>query len=263
MRIQSSIKPFHTNQIKATQKTQQKINRQLASGKKVSTAADNAAVLSISQKMLKQIGALSQGQNNIQSGVDLIKIADGAMSSISESIGDLEVNAVRAMNGTMSASDRSILQQSNRETLSTIDHLKSTTKYNEMHVLDGSGGDVRIHTGTAKTEVNGVNASTQAFGLADFSVEDADRIDTSILDHAMYMLSSSRSRLGAQQNGLEAAYRTNQIAQENTVAAESRMTDTDMFQAIMQKETNRYIGAAQMLMLRNQMQQNQGITAMF
>ena len=267
MRIQSSMATsnyqYHTNQMKKTHKAQNKSTRDLASGKKVLTAADDAAVLSISQKLLKQIGAISQGSNNIKSGVDLIKIADGAMSSISESIGDLEVNAVRAMNGTMSASDRSILQQSNEATLETMNHLKNTTKYNEMNLLDGVTGDISIHSGTSTSAISGVDVSTKSLGLEGFSVEDVGKINTGILDHAMSMLSSSRSTLGARQNGLESAFRSNQIDQENTTAAESRMTDTDMFDAFMRNKTNNYIGAAQVLMIRNQMKQSQNSVSMF
>lgn len=266
MRIQSSISTSNyqknTNQMKKTQNVQNKVNRQLASGKKVSSAADDAAVLSISQKLLKQIGSLSQGGNNIQSGVNLIKIADGAMNSISESIGDLEVNAVRAMNGTLSDGDRKILQQSNEATIGTIEHVKGATQYNGKRLLDGSTGDISIHTGSSSSSISGVDVSAKTLGLTGFSVEDPSMIDTGILDHAMIMLSSTRSTLGAQQNGLESAYRSNQIAVENTTVAESRMTDTDMFDAFMKKETNHYIGAAQVLMMRNQMKQNENMVSM-
>lgn len=262
MRIQSYSPDykFQTNQIKKTNQVQNKAMRELSSGKKVNRAADDAAVLSISKKMLKQIGSLNQGSNNIREGINLVNIADGAMSGISETIGDLEVNSIRAMNGTMSASDRQILQNDSEERIKTVDHIATATKYNEKNLLVDENDTTNIHRGTSTSYISGANVTSKSLGLDNFSVEDPDKISTKSLDEALNKVSSTRSKLGAQANGLEHAYNSNQITAENTTAAESRMTDADMFDAIVRKETNNFIGAAQNLMLRNQMKINQGIT---
>ncbi len=234
------------NNMKKTKKEQEKTSRQLSSGKKVNTAADDATVMAISKELARRASSLSAGSSNIQSGIDLTNIADGAMASISESIGDLETNTIRAMNGTMSDSDKAILNEANNQTLKTIDHVVNNTTYNGKNLLDGSNENISIYTGSASSNISGVNASTQALGLS-------NGVDLSSIDSALSSLSSQRSKMGAQANGLTAAYNSNQVNIENTVAAESRMSDTDMAEAITNSKTQSYLGAAQVLTMRNQM----------
>lgn len=265
MRIQASTATSRYSQVnymKRTELAQKKSQEKLASGRKVNRAADDAAVLSISNKLIKQIKSLNQGGNNIQDGICVTKIADGAMSSIAENLHDLEANAIRAMNGTMSASDRAIIQDQVDATIGTIDHIKNVTKYNETNLLDGSSQSMRIHTGVSGQDLTLDGVSSAALGLKGFSVTDADAISTETLDNAMRILSSGRSKLGAQANGLESAYRSNQITAENTVAAESRMADTDFAEEMIKSKTNSYLGAAQVLMMRNQMKQEANVTNM-
>lgn len=265
MRIQASTAASRYSQVnymKRTELAQKKSQEKLASGRKVNRAADDAAVLAISNKLIKQINSLNQGGNNIQDGICVTKIADGAMSSIAENLHDLEANTIRAMNGTMSASDRQIIQDQVDATIGTIDHIKNVTKYNETNLLEGSTKNMRIHTGVSGQDLTLDGVSSAALGLKGFSVTDADAINTETLDNAMRILSSGRSKLGAQANGLESAYRSNQITAENTVAAESRMADTNFAEEIMKSKTNSYIGAAQVLMMRNQMKQEANVTNM-
>ena len=187
------------NQMNKTKKQQEKTSKQLSTGKKVSSASDDAAVLAISEELARRATSLNAGRSNIQSGIDLTNIADGAMSSISESLSDLEANSIRAMNGTMSDSDRQILQQANEETIKTIDHLTSTTNYNGKNLLDGSNMNINIYTGTSSTSISGANVTSEALGLSNYSVTDADSIDLSTIDSALNSLSSQRSKMGARQ----------------------------------------------------------------
>lgn len=266
MKIQSSMAKTNnltqTNQMKKTAQANSKVTRELASGRKVNKAADDAAVLSISEKMIKRVNSLNQGTVNLKSGVDLTRIADGAMNSIAESISDLQSNAIRAMNGTMSDSDRKILQQANEATMETINHIANSTKYNEKNLLNGSSGSTGIYTGTSFSSISDANVTTKALGLDGFSVENPNEIDLSKLDEALKNVSSTRSKMGAQANGMEAAIRSNDNTAENTTAAESRMRDTEMNDAIMRKHTNNYLGAAQTLLLRNQIKQDQQMVSM-
>lgn len=234
------------NSMKKTKKEQNKTSRQLSSGKKVNTASDDATVMAISQELARRATSLSAGNSNIQSGIDLTNIADGAMASISDSIGDLETNTIRAMNGTMSDSDRAILNEANNQTLKTIDHVVNNTTYNGKNLLDGSNENISIYTGSSASTISGANVSTEALGLS-------EGVDLSSIDNALKSLSSQRSKMGAQANGLTAAYNSNQVNIENTIASESRMSDTDMAEAITKSKSESLIGAAQVLTMRNQM----------
>lgn len=248
-----------TNQIKKTQTAQKKTFKQLSTGKRVNTASDDAAALAISQKLIKQANSLNAGRSNIYSGIDLTNIADGAMSSISESLDDLYTNSIRAMNGTMSDSDRQILQQANEETIKTIDHITNTTNYNGKNLLDGSNKNISIYTGTSASNISGGDVTSKALGISNYNVTDANNIDLSSIDNALKSVSAQRSKMGAQANGLSAAARSNAITEENTIAADSRLTDTEMAKAASDNQKNKTLGAAQVLMMRNQMKQNSNI----
>nr|MCR4830823.1 flagellar hook protein [Pseudobutyrivibrio sp.] len=103
MKIQSTSQfQNNINNMKATEAQQKKSARELASGKKVNTAADDAVALSISQKLMKEAKSLTAGSNNISYGIDATNIADGALANISDSLGDMTQNSVRAMNGLYS-----------------------------------------------------------------------------------------------------------------------------------------------------------------
>ena len=109
MKIQSNINTAQyqnsINHMKATEHQQKKASKELASGKKVNTAADDAVALAISNQLMKEANSLKTGSDNISYGIDALNIADGALSGITESLGDIEQNTVRAMNGLYSDSE--------------------------------------------------------------------------------------------------------------------------------------------------------------
>ena len=115
MRIQSNVNTSQyqnsVNHMKATEEQQKKSAKELSTGKKVNGAADDAVALAISKQIEKEVNSLNQGSKNISYGIDATNIADGALSNITDSLGDIEQNTVRAMNGLYSESDRAILQK--------------------------------------------------------------------------------------------------------------------------------------------------------
>ena len=111
------------NHMKTTEQQHKKASREVASGKKVNTAADDAVALAISQQILKQSNSLKTGSDNISYGIDATKIADGALANVTDSLGDIQQNTIRAMNGLYSESDRAILQEANKQSVETGDVL--------------------------------------------------------------------------------------------------------------------------------------------
>ena len=148
MRIQSNVNASQyqnsVNHMKATEEQQKKSAKELSTGKKVNGAADDAVALAISKQIEKEVNSLNQGSKNISYGIDATNIADGALSNISDSLGDIEQNTVRAMNGLYSDSDRAILQEANKQSVATINQTINQAQYNEKNLLDGSTGDINI-----------------------------------------------------------------------------------------------------------------------
>lgn len=263
MKIQSAQTAQYkntTNHIKATEEQQKKNQKEVASGKKVNAAADDAVAMAISEELMKQAKSLSAGSNNISYGIDAANIADGAMANIADSLGDIETNTIRAMNGLYSESDRAVMQQANEASIETINHIADTTKYNEKNLLDGSSGDMNIFTGTSSITMDEMDIKSVMADLENFTVEgNGKNITTSALDSAYSSLNSMRSKLGATTNGLEAAYSVNGTTEENTMAAYSRKADADMAESISNYKNSSVVNAAQNMALKNQMNSQENL----
>ena len=114
----------------------QKSTEKLSSGYRINRAADDAAGLSISEKMRKQIRGLNRSAKNIEDGISLVQVADGALAEDSDILQRMNVLAVQAANGTNSASDRADIQKEIDQLTSEIDRIAETTKFNEVYPLN-------------------------------------------------------------------------------------------------------------------------------
>uniref|UniRef100_UPI0040579C5B flagellin N-terminal helical domain-containing protein n=1 Tax=Acetatifactor sp. TaxID=1872090 RepID=UPI0040579C5B len=118
--------------------TQAKSTEKLSSGYKINRAADDAAGLSISEKMRRQIRGLSQASLNAQDGISCVQTAEGALNEIHDMLQRINELAVKGENGTLASVDRSYIQSEVKQLMSEIDRVQSTTTFNEMNLLDGS-----------------------------------------------------------------------------------------------------------------------------
>ncbi len=258
MNIQSNLNTSQykntINHMKATEAHQKKSARELSSGKKVNTAADDAVALAISKQIEKEVNNLNQGSKNISYGIDAANIADGALANISDSLGDVQQNTVRAMNGLYSDSDRAILQEANKQSIATINQTINQAQYNEKKLLDGSTGDINIYTGNSSSTIAEADAKAVMSELENFDISgNPDKISTDALDSTYSKLSSMRSKIGAETNGLEAAYNVNGNTAENLTAAQSRKEDADFADAITRRKTSQVVNQAQNMALKKQM----------
>jgi flagellin len=119
--------------------TQAKSTEKLSSGYKINRAADDAAGLSISEKMRKQIRGLTQASANAQDGISAVQTAEGALNEVQDMLQRMNELAVKASNGTMSENDRSYVQNEIDQLVTEIDRVAETTKFNETYLLKGSG----------------------------------------------------------------------------------------------------------------------------
>ena len=130
-----------TNQSKATEK--------LSSGYRINRAADDAAGLSISEKMRKQINGLDRASTNAEDGVSAVQTAEGALNEVQDMLQRMNELAVQAANGTNSESDREYIQSEIDQLSTEIDRVSETTKFNETYLLKGDGvGGKYVELGT-------------------------------------------------------------------------------------------------------------------
>ena len=138
MVVQHNLTAMNSNRMLGlTTKTQAKSTEKLSSGYKINRAADDAAGLSISEKMRKQIRGLTQASSNAQDGISAVQTAEGALNEVQDMLQRMNELAVKASNGTMSKDDREYVQNEVDQLVTEIDRVAETTKFNETYLLKG------------------------------------------------------------------------------------------------------------------------------
>ena len=140
MVVQHNLTAMNSNRMLGlTTASQAKSTEKLSSGYKINRAADDAAGLSISEKMRKQIRGLTQASLNAQDGISAVQTAEGALTEVHDMLQRMNELAVKASNGTMSEDDRSYVQNEIDQLVTEIDRVSETTKFNETYLLKGAG----------------------------------------------------------------------------------------------------------------------------
>ena len=171
MVVQHNMQAMNANRMLNITTTQQsKATEKLSSGYKINRAADDAAGLSISEKMRKQIRGLDQASTNAQDGISAVQTAEGALTEVHSMLQRMNELATQAANGTNSSSDRSSIQDEINQLTTEIDRVAETTKFNETYLLKGNGktSDVKINAKDAGIEgtLTGVGTGTATFKMA-------------------------------------------------------------------------------------------------
>ena len=187
MVVQHNLTAMNSNRMLGlTTSAQAKSTEKLSSGYKINRAADDAAGLSISEKMRRQIRGLTQASANAQDGISCVQTAEGALNEVQDMLQRINELAVKGENGTLTSQDRSYIQSEVQQLMSEIDRVKSTTTFNEQNLLDGSFSNKGLQVGaesgqhisitiknmnTNELIANAIDKGT-SFGTA--NVEDAD-----------------------------------------------------------------------------------------
>ena len=150
MVVQHNMQAMNANRmLNVTTSTQAKSTEKLSSGYKINRAADDAAGLTISEKMRKQIKGLDRASTNAEDGVSSVQTAEGALTEVHSMLQRMNELAVQASNGTNSQSDRSAIQDEIDQLTTEIDRVSETTKFNETYLLKGDGSEsshkVNVH----------------------------------------------------------------------------------------------------------------------
>ena len=138
MIVKHNITAMNSNRMLGlTTSSQAKSTEKLSSGYKINRAADDAAGLSISEKMRRQVRGLTQASANAQDGISVVQTAEGALNEVEDMLQRMNELAVKGENGTLTTSDRASIQAEIAQLMSEVDRVQSTTTFNEMNLLDG------------------------------------------------------------------------------------------------------------------------------
>ncbi len=228
-----------------------KASQRLSSGKKINSAADDAAGLAISEKMRAQIKGLDMADKNAQDAISLIQTAEGSISEIESMLQRMRELTVQASNDTNATADRDKIAEELTQLQDEISAMAGRTEFNEKKLATGSfdaaKNDLYFQIGANARQSITLNIATMtatALGVASIAdkVEDlgktagkgasiSDLITT--IDTAISKVSSERSNLGAKQNRLEYTSENLEISSENLSSAKSRIEDADMAKEMM------------------------------
>lgn len=220
-----------------------KVSEKLSSGLRINRSADDAAGLSISEKMRAQIRGLDQSSRNGQDGISLIQTAEGAMNEMQSMMQRMRELCVQKATDTLTSEDRVCIDQEIIQLLEANDHISETTTFNTKVLLDGSffmqkfqiganaGQSVDLSIGDLTNM--GLNLPSSMMMPLAPPIADSE-INIDIVNTALKKVSEERSKLGAAQNRLEYSINNLNNSSENLQQAESRIRDADIAKEMME-----------------------------
>ena len=242
-----------------------KSTEKLSSGYRINRAADDAAGLSISERMRRQIRGLDRASTNAQDGVSAVQTAEGALTEVHSMLQRINELAVQGANGTNSTKDFEAINSEVQALKTEISRIGTTTDFNGKKMLNGSS--VSIFVGYNAGSANRIKISgTQLSGVATkittvTDKESAVNLITNVTS-AIQTVSTARSKFCAVQNRLEHTIDNLDNVVENVTAAESRIRDTDMADEMVKYSKNNILQQAGQSMLAQANQSTQGVLSL-
>lgn len=270
MVVQHNMTAANANRmLGVTTSAQAKSSEKLSSGYKINRAADDAAGLTISEKMRSQIKGLNKASDNAQDGISLIQVAEGALNESHSILQRMNELATQAANDTNTSSDRTAIQKEVNALATELDRIASTTQFNTQNLLTGSFKAKNLQVGALQNQKISISITTmnaKALGLTTKAINvgtfsNAGSAMTNF-QHAISKVSTMRSALGALQNRLEHTVSNLDNISENTSSAESRIRDTDMAEEMVNYSKNNILAQAGQSMLAQANQSTQGVLSL-
>jgi flagellin len=247
-----------------------KAMEQLSTGKRINTAADDAAGLAISNKMTSQIRGLTQGVRNANDAISMIQTAEGATNEVTNMLQRMRELAVQAANGSYSNDDRTSLQSEFSELQAEITRIANNTEWNGTKITDGTMSAVTFQVGanSAQTitvtfkDIDGMSGMTTAVVSATISTVAVANSAISAVDTALATIDSFRSDMGAKINRLTYAADNLTNVITNTGASRSRILDADYAKTATDLARTQIIQQAATAMLAQANQEPQSVLSL-
>ena len=269
MVVQHNMQAVNANRmlggnVKAVQKNTEK----LSSGFKVNRAADDAAGLSISEKMRNQIRGINQAVSNSEDGQYLIQTAEGNMNEIHSILQRMGELATKAANDVNASEDRTSIKNEIDQLASEINSISNKAQFNGTYLLNGAmSGGKQLQVGANKGEnmqivISKMDNAILSVGSLDVSCHSNAASAMSKITAAVKTVSAARSKLGAIQNRLDYTINNLENYSENLTASESNIRDTDMATEMVAYSKNNILQQAAQSMLSQANQSTQGVMSL-
>lgn len=268
MVVQHNMSAMNANrQLGITTSAQGKSTEKLSSGYRINRAGDDAAGLSISEKMRSQVRGLNKASSNAQDGISAIQVAEGALSETHSILQRMNELATQSANDTNTTIDRKAIQAEIDALTSEIDRIRSTTQFNTQNLLDGTFSNKNLQVGALSGQnivisIDNMNASSLGVSSLDVTSNSSSGTAMTAIQKAIDTVSTQRSALGALQNRLEHTISNLDNVAENTQSAESRIRDVDMAEEMVEYSKNNILAQAGQSMLAQANQSTQGVLSL-
>jgi flagellin len=240
-RINHNIPAMITgNSLRMTERRVAKSLERLSTGLRINRASDDAAGLSVSEQLRTQVRGLNMGSRNIQDGISLINIAEGALNEVENMLQRMRELAIQASNDTLTSVERSYIEIETSQLRSEVDRIVSGTQYNSQQLLDGTnpwgtapGGVLHIGPNNSaladsiQYQISPVDATSLGIDPVTMTTQTDATAAITTLDTALRSVNELRANLGAMVNRLEHALNNQENQEQNMQAAESVIRDAD------------------------------------
>lgn len=273
MIVQHNMTALNANrQLGITNTNLSRSTEKLSSGYRINRASDDAAGLSISEKMRGQIRGLKQASTNAQDGQSLIQTAEGAMNEIHSVLQRMRELTVQAKNDTYKQEDREKIKTEVDQLQSEITRIATQTQFNKMNLLTGSYSDMQFQVGANDGQKIGlsidrmtasalsVDGIATAIGAASVGTDVGDILAT--IDTAITTVSTKRSDLGAISNRLDHTIANADNMAENLQSSESKIRDVNMASEMVSYSSMSILQQAGQSMLSHANQATQGVLSL-
>ena len=218
MVVQHNITAMNANRMLGlTTGSLAKSTEKLSSGYRINRAADDAAGLTISEKMRKQIRGLDQASTNAEDGVSAVQTAEGALTEVHSMLQRMNELAVQASNGTNSESDRQAIQDEISQLTTEIDRVSETTKFNETYLLKGSTGDTNKYMKAHDAGFDGTLVDGDKKASFEMTVKEGEKLKIGGVEYDVYADGSGLSDLQTSVSGAAAGTKITVDGTEYTV----------------------------------------------
>lgn len=268
MVVQHNMAASNANrQLGISTNTLSKSTEKLSSGYRINRAADDAAGLSISEKMRSQIRGLNKASSNAQDGISAIQTAEGALNEAHSILQRMNELATQSANDTNTTADRTAVQSEVNALTNELSRIASTSQFNTQNLLNGTFTGKNLQVGALENQKITISIRTMnatALGVNALDVKSFTKAGAAmtLIQKAISKVSGQRSDLGALQNRLEHTVNNLDNISENTQTAESRIRDTDMASEMVQYSATSIIQQAGQSMLAQANSQTQGVLSL-
>jgi flagellin len=211
---------------------------QLASGSRITKAADDAAGLAISENLKSQVRSSVQAQRNSNDGISMVQVAEGGLGEISNILTRMRELGIQAASDTVGDTERAFTDKEVQQLKAESQRITQTTKWGTTKLLDGTGGTFDYQVGLNNDDEadrisfqsGDTNASIDNLDIAsfDFTSKEGAQDALAKIDSAQSQVNGFRANLGAVQNRLQSTSDNLGVQTENLSAANSRIRDTDV-----------------------------------